>query len=283
MFFALYSSRCVRKDREEERAEEESGSAETKKAKSGGGKSRKRETERTEDLARRSKKGRKDEVSREEKEERALLEAVDAVEEAETSICELEEDFEWSEEGKQRWPLPVTSSTPWPGGKGEEKAASDPEDTERDGCRKRAKRKLPLVTEDRPIRANSDKTGDDIDLQPVIKLIRLRREETRDKQNKEAEKYSAKATARGTEQEEDNELIRLVRKMRAEDRRGRENDKDQKGNREKGKKEEGENENDRQNKHGKKKIKGLGEARSEGEIKRGEASKGEEVILITEG
>nr|XP_012152404.1 PREDICTED: ABC transporter F family member 4-like [Megachile rotundata] len=263
----------------EKRAEEETKKSENGKANNNKGHSRKREVERAEGSAGESKKGRRHEDKREEEEELALMEVVEA---AEASMCELEEDMEWEDELSQGWPEPAGSSTPQTGeykeakkGKGEQAATSSQagvewedefnqgwtepigsstpqtseyEETKRGkGEQGKAKRKLPLVLEDRIVGAKSE----DLKLQPVVKLARLAGEEGRNggkngNKKSEGQQSQKEGKKEGDEagsgqDEEEHEILRIVKKVREEKRRMEEKRKEQKSSGEGSQADEGKN------------------------------------------
>nr|XP_012152400.1 PREDICTED: golgin subfamily A member 6-like protein 22 [Megachile rotundata] len=220
----------------EKRAEEEMRKSGNDKANNNKGHSRKREAERGEGSAGEPKKGRGLEDKREEEEELALMEAVEA---AEASMCELEEDMEWEDEFNQGWTEPIGSSTP---------QTSEYEETKRGkGEQGKAKRKLPLVLEDRIVGAKSE----DLKLQPVVKLARLAGEEGRNggkngnkksegQQSQKEGKKEGDETGSGRDEEE-HEIWKIVKKVREEKRRMEEKRKEQKSSGEGGQADERKN------------------------------------------
>nr|XP_012153205.1 PREDICTED: ribosome-binding protein 1-like [Megachile rotundata] len=152
----------------EKRAEEETRKSGSSKASNSKGHSRKREAERGEVATGEPKKGRGLEDKREEEEEEIVL--MEAAEAAEASMCELE-DMEWEEEFSQDWTEPIGSSTP---------RTNECEETKRGkGGQGKAKRKLPLVLEDKIVGTK----GEDLKkLQPIVREEKRRMEEKRKEQ-----------------------------------------------------------------------------------------------------
>nr|XP_012152453.1 PREDICTED: myosin-14-like [Megachile rotundata] len=225
----------------EKRAEEEARENEdTKAGNNSKGHSRKRRLEKDEGTAGEPKTGRRHEDKREEEEELALMEAAEAAEEAEASMCELEEDMDWEDKLSQGWPEPAGSSTPRAGECKEGKTGK--------GEQEKAKRKLPLVIEDKIIGTKSE----ELRLHPVVKMARLVGEEGRaggkNGQIKKSEEQQSQKEgkrdgdkARCGQDEEEYEIMRIVKRVREEKRRMEEKRKKQESSGEGNQAEEGKN------------------------------------------
>nr|XP_012152162.1 PREDICTED: cylicin-2-like [Megachile rotundata] len=217
---------------------------------------------------------------------KTLMEAAEAVEEAEASMSELEQVFRWEDESSQDLPRPNSSSTPTPGGEATKEAggkSSKGRDKEESaiGNRKRGNT-LMATEEERPEQETGKAKIRQVEvLQPVIKIMRLKTDEIRGSEM-EAEGKGEEETGTGAKQEEEQKLIRMIREMRA----NFEKDKEAKGKRSEEKRgddsETRKRDDDRGTREGKKqKEGGIGSEGGKGDKKgRKGGNRGEEVILI---
>nr|XP_012152962.1 PREDICTED: myb-like protein X [Megachile rotundata] len=168
--------------KESERAQKEKKEEERMQSgPKGEGKKRGRQEEQGKEDKMRAKGRRIREEEEEEELARSLMEAAEAVEEAEASMCQLEKDFEWGEAEMQELPPPTTSSTPTPGMEKElemgNRASEDKEKERATNGKRRAT--APIIVEDTRLDHGSGKaTIRKVEmLQPVIKIMRLRTDE----------------------------------------------------------------------------------------------------------
>nr|XP_012152736.1 PREDICTED: ABC transporter F family member 4-like [Megachile rotundata] len=218
---------------------------------------------------------------------RTLMEAAEAVQEAEASMSELDQIFRWEENSSQDLPRPSSSSTPTPRGETTKEAGGRRNnkggDKEENAARDRKRSGTPMATEEERHEQEPGKVKiRQVEiLQPVVKVMRLQIDETRGNKM-EAVGKGEKKKGTGAKQEEEQKLIRLIKEMRA----NFEKDKEIRNKRSEEKQgDDGENGNrgeDRETREGKKQREGgTGCEEGKGDKKgRKGGNRGEEIILI---
>nr|XP_012152449.1 PREDICTED: neurofilament medium polypeptide-like [Megachile rotundata] len=151
---------------------------------------------------------------------KTLMEAAEAVEEAEASMSEFDQIFRWEEDSSQDLPRPSSSSTPTLRGEGIKETggrrSSKGGDNEENTVRGKKRSSIPMATEEERLEQETGKVKiRQVEiLQPVVKVMRLQTDEARGSKM-EAVGKGEEETGTGAKQEEEQKLIRLIREMRA--------------------------------------------------------------------
>nr|XP_012151964.1 PREDICTED: DNA ligase 1-like [Megachile rotundata] len=221
-----------------------------------------------------------------------LMEAAEAVEEAEASMSELDQVFRWEDNGSQDLPHPSGCSTPTPrdeaikeaGGRRSNKGGDKMESAARD--RKRSSTLMATEEEryGREQELGKVKIRQVEILQPVVKVTRLQIDETKGNKMETAEAVDKGEKEKGTgaKQEEEQKLIRLIKEMRANFEKDKEVRNKRSEEKQGGDGENGNRGENRETREGKKQRKGGTEWEEGKGARKGRkgGNRGEEVILI---